>query len=332
MKVFLSYSTNSHFDEYRQEFGKFLSNQNHTLVTVDPMDPVISFFEKDKIEVSQKVDTTSYNANFNSLLSVFNKSDLIVFFPGGLNTIWMLSTVLHHAYYGKINKPIIIINLEGFFDSFINTIKVSLREEPIFKHTVNWYHVTNNLTSAEAMISQFSEFKFLNSVVKIGDYVDYPVGYKNVTLPNGQKSELEGWKVFNVEHGYVQLISAGTPLSMHISTNEKNLDLINSIKTCHLTNIFENGFEEQLEKAFENKYTLYFDMFSYEHIINNMYNGNFFNDTDVFVSSFEDIYILKSSNQLSTLIDGTYGLRIIVTLNSDTITSGKDFDGKWLLS
>ena len=53
--------------------------------------------------------------------NVFEKSDLMVFFPGGLNTTWMLVNVLHHAYYAKINKPIIIVNLDGFFDNFINS-------------------------------------------------------------------------------------------------------------------------------------------------------------------------------------------------------------------
>ena len=136
MKVFLSYSTNSHFGETRKNFAEFLAEENHTLITADLKDPIIPTFKN--VEVIPNVDTISFASNSKSLLSIFDKSDLIVFFPGGLNTIWMLSSVLHHAYYGKINKPIIIVNLDGFFDTFINTIKVSLHEDPTFKLDANW--------------------------------------------------------------------------------------------------------------------------------------------------------------------------------------------------
>ena len=128
MKVFLSYSTNSHYGESREKFAEFLAETNHTLVTADFTDPIISLFKKENVEVIPKVDTTSFDANSKSLFSSFVKSDMMVFFPGGLNTIWMLSSILHQVYYAKINKPIIIVNLNGFFDDFIATIKVSLQE------------------------------------------------------------------------------------------------------------------------------------------------------------------------------------------------------------
>lgn len=333
MKVFLSYSTNSHFDETRQEFAEFLSKEKHKLLTVDSKDPVIPIFEQENVEVISKVDTSSYNANFFSLLSVFDKSDLIVFFPGGLNTIWMLSSVLHHAYYGKINKPIIIVNLDGFFNSFIDTIKVSLHEEPLFKTYGNWYYVADDLFATEELVSKLSSLKLLNSVVSIGDYVDYPVEYENITLPNGQETKLTGWQVINIMQNHVQLISAGTPLSLSFSKKEKIHEFISKLKSTSFNEFSENGFGSKLLKVLSNKYTLYFDIFSYEDIRPNCQNFPFYNGTDVYIpAATENLYLLRNDKTFADHVYGTYGIRIVVTLKSDTITTGRDANKIWLLS
>ena len=56
----------------------------------------------------------------------------------------------------------------------------------------------------------------LSSVVKVGDYVDYPVYYDNVAPYNGYASTYDGWRVISIEDdGTVNLVSAGVPLSYY---------------------------------------------------------------------------------------------------------------------
>lgn len=332
MKVFLSYSTNSHYEAYRKNFAKFLVETNHSLVTADYQDPIIPLFEKEKVEVIPNVDTISFETNFKSLFSSFIKSDLLVFFPGGLNTVWELSSILHHAYYAKINKPIIIVNLNGFFDDFINTIKVSLREEPAFKADSNWYYIANNLFEAQEFIKEFSKFNSLSSVVNYGDYVDYPVKYDNVILPNGQHSCYKGWRVININQNYVQLISAGTPLSI---SYEKNEGSQNFVKRLNSFNEFcDSGFDENVNDVFFNRYTLYHEILSYEDVQFISKDSMCYNGTDVYLISTgsHGFFLMRNNRTIDIAPHGIYGVRIVVTLKSDTMTTGKNKDGVWMLA
>lgn len=332
MKVFLSYSTNSNYGEARKRFAEFLAETNHTLITADYTDPVIPIFQKDKVEVLQQVDTTSFDTNSKSLLSSFVKSDLMVFFPGGLNTIWMLSSILHQSYYARINKPILIVNLNGFFDNFIATIKVSLREEPTFNPDGHWFYVANDLSKAYEIIKEFSSFKYLSSVVRCGDYVDYPVKYENVVLPNGQKAYYKGWRVINIYKDYVQLISAGTPLSISFEEHEKSEDFVNKLNTFN--DFSDNGFEGNVKDVLFNRYTLYHEILSYDELQFVSKDSLRYNGTDVYVlaSGSRDFIVMRNNKTLDICPRGTYGIRIIVTLKNNTMTIGKNENGVWMLA
>lgn len=332
MKVFLSYSINSHFNKEREKFAEYLAETNHTLVTADFTDPTISLFKNESVDVIPKVDTTSFDANSKSLLSSFVKSDLMVFFPGGLNTIWMLSSILHQVYYAKINKPIIIVNLNGFFDDFINTIKVSLREEPTFKPDGHWFYVANDLAKAYELIKEFSKFKPLSSVVNYGDYVDYPVKYDNVVLPNGQISTHKGWRVINVNQNYVRLISTGTPLSISYEKNETAQDFVNRLNTFN--EFCDSGFEGNVNDVLFNRYTLYHEILSYDDIHLISKDSTCYNGTDVYIlsSGSRGFLLMKNDRTFDINPHGTYGVRIVVTLKSDTMTTGKNDKNIWMLA
>ena len=333
MKVFLSYSTNSRFNKERETFAKILAEHNHTLVTADLTDTAIPLCENDAVKVFPQIDTTSSDFNQRVLFSIFEKSDLIVFFPGGLNTIWMLSSVLHHAYYAKINKPIIIVNLEGFFDSFINTIKVSLREEPKLSPNVSWYYTANDLLSAHELFKQISILKPLSSVVNIGDYVNYPVKYENVTLPNGQRSNLNGWRVLNIVQNHVQLISAGTPLTATFTTEDCDNIVIDEINDLNVFKLDENDFSKTFRTQLLNGPTLYPKIFSYDDIRLNSDDSLFYNGTDVYGYSLDTgrILLLKNNKTFDNKPSGTYGVRLVITLANTVLTAGKDKDNVWII-
>lgn len=335
MKVFLSYSTNSHFNKDRELFAKFLAENNHTLVSADLTDTVISLFNNEAIKMFPHVDTNSSDFNQRALFSIFETSDLMVFFPGGLNTTWMLVNVLHRAYYAKVNKPIILVNLGGAFDNIINTIKVSLHESPMLSPNISWYYVANDLLSAQELINQVSilDFKPLSSVVHIGDYVNYPVKYENVTLPNGQKSKLSGWRVLNVVKNHVQLISAGTPIMATFSEEEYNNIIIDEINDFDVFKNHSTNFSDDLHIQLLSRPTLYPKILAYDDIRPNSEESLFHNGTDVYCYSLETgkILLLKNDKTINNKPFGTYGVRPVVTLTNTVLAAGKDKDGVWII-
>ena len=113
----------------------------------------------------------------------------------------------------------------------------------------------------------------LADVVKIGDYVNYPVYYDNVnTFNNSYKSTLDGWRVISKDvdldgqpsEGTVNLVSAGVPLTYYHGTAGDTL--VTALTTNFLTTSFtlsdkntyrKKGFlaYESLINTFTNKYT-----------------------------------------------------------------------------
>ena len=116
-------------------------------------------------------------------------------------------------------------------------------------------------------------------VLKVGDYVNYPVEYDNVatrftmeTNYNEYNVNTNGWRVLSIDKttGIVNLVSAGIPLNMYktydsdaltlatkMNSNEEflNIDISSEFKDGYF---YENGFKEysSLKDAFTNKYTV----------------------------------------------------------------------------
>ena len=113
----------------------------------------------------------------------------------------------------------------------------------------------------------------LADVVKVGDYVNYPVYYDNVyTSGTDYKSTYKGWRVIskdvdidgNEAVGTVNLVSAGVPLTYYHSgastTSIKNLAINFLTTSFHVSNnnqYRKTGFNpyQTLTQIFTNKYT-----------------------------------------------------------------------------
>ena len=87
----------------------------------------------------------------------------------------------------------------------------------------------------------------LSSVVKVGEYVDLNIGYRDT---RNNKSYLENdidkaWRVMDIEDGSVKLISTGHPLTFNYSGNNPDL-YVTKMKTIETGNIDSaytaNGF------------------------------------------------------------------------------------------
>lgn len=117
--------------------------------------------------------------------------------------------------------------------------------------------------------SDKAKLPLLADVVKIGDYVDYPVVYDNVISytsgTTNYTSSYNGWRVIGISGDTVNLVSAGVPLTFYNYTNQANS--IPALTTNFLATKFgtgstvatyrKSGFAPYitLEEVFSNKYT-----------------------------------------------------------------------------
>lgn len=112
----------------------------------------------------------------------------------------------------------------------------------------------------------------LADVVKVGDYVNYPVYYDNVSVDDRFVSTYKGWRVIskdvdidgNEAVGTVNLVSAGVPLTYYhgsaSTTSVENLAIKFLTTPFHASNSYayrKTGFNpyQTLTQIFTNKYT-----------------------------------------------------------------------------
>lgn len=156
----------------------------------------------------------------------------------------------------------------------------------------------------------------LADVVKVGDYVNYPVYYDNV---NG--STYKGWRVIskdvdidgNEAIGTVNLVSAGVPLTYYSSSSSTSVDnlaiklLTTNFHASNSNTYRKTGFNpyQTLTQIFTNKYTATYasDTQVTYPTYNNTVTGTKTSGTlKVRAMTLEDI---KSSSGLTTISNGT---------------------------
>ena len=214
-----------------------------------------------------------------------------------------------------------------------------------------------------------SGLPLLSSVVKVGDYVNYPVVYDNVpTEGESVKSTYKGWRVIGIEDdGTVNLVSAGVPLTFYRSTNSN--DAIAAITTNFLATTFttsgmgyrKTGFGPylSLSEVFKNEYTELntngvqkVRSITLDDVTNATGITSFSSTTPLGDASYENLfavnayYFFASKNSDSELwmsdkmgrlykssyLSGKqyeYGMRPVVSLKSDVRASGKDMIDAW---
>ena len=155
----------------------------------------------------------------------------------------------------------------------------------------------------------------LADVVKVGDYVNYPVYYDNVyTSGTSYKSTYKGWRVIskdvdidgNEAVGTVNLVSAGVPLTYYhydgSTTSVKNLAI------NFLTTSFHASNNNQYRKTGFNPYQTLTQIFT------NKYTATYANDTSV-------TYPTYSSNTVTgTKPAGTLKVRAMTLKDIQTAT------------
>ena len=165
MKIFISCSTSDAIkDGFKEEaciIGKELSKLDYEMVfgssTKGLLGIVYKEFLRNKKDITAIVpkelvgDLTEVECTNKILIDdvmdhparLINYSDIILVMPGGMGTLAELSLALHTRRFLH-NKPIIIMNIDGYFDNLISFFKTQVKEKCLFEKDSNMYIETKN--------------------------------------------------------------------------------------------------------------------------------------------------------------------------------------------
>ena len=96
-------------------------------------------------------------------------SQAVIALSGGLGTLEELSEMLVQKQLGYCNKPIVVLNTDGFYDELIAFFNKIVNEKFASKETKNIYFHTNSPIEALEYINNydFSQIDYLNAKLKL---------------------------------------------------------------------------------------------------------------------------------------------------------------------
>lgn len=84
-------------------------------------------------------------------------SDAFLVLPGGFGTLDEFFEILTWRQLGLHNKPIFLLNSEGYFDGLIQYTDNAVKHEFIHKESLSLFHVCNDLDSCFQQLERFFE-------------------------------------------------------------------------------------------------------------------------------------------------------------------------------
>lgn len=167
-----SKSTNERYVEAAYEFGKFLGERKSLCVNGGGRFGVMGGLNRGCLEVGGDVkgvihekfcvDFGENKEIANMIIAagddlyerkhlLFNNGDCIISLPGGPGTFdefW--EAVLHKSLgmKGLTNKPICLVNIDGFYDGFLLQMKRAQQDGILYGDIESYYHVANDCISA----------------------------------------------------------------------------------------------------------------------------------------------------------------------------------------
>ena len=86
-------------------------------------------------------------------------SDAFIIAPGGIGTFDEFFEILTLKQLGRHNKPMVLLNLFGYYDPLIKLMENAEKENCLNKATLDLYFVTDDLEKAFDYIENYNEYK-----------------------------------------------------------------------------------------------------------------------------------------------------------------------------
>ena len=104
--------------------------------------PEVYKHDFNNLKCDEEIITKSVNDRTKEAI---NNSDILVFIPGGIGTIYELYVALECKRCHEFDKPIIIYNSNGFFDKLIEFMEVIYNEKFANISDKNLYFMSDNI-------------------------------------------------------------------------------------------------------------------------------------------------------------------------------------------
>lgn len=98
-----------------------------------------------KLDCNLELTTQSIGDRTNKLIEL---SDIIIFLPGGIGTVYELLTTIESKRSGEFNKPILVYNSHGYFDKLFKFLEQLYNEKFTSKTVSDCYHISNTIEDA----------------------------------------------------------------------------------------------------------------------------------------------------------------------------------------
>lgn len=128
-----------------------IAKQNNRKVT--GIAPEIYKDDFKELDCDEEILTKNVNDRTNALI---NNSDVLMFLPGGVGTLYELMTALEMKRSGEFDKPIVLCNDTGFFDDIIQMLnKVYVQNFTSSKVRLS-YNVANDYMTVMEVLGRYS--------------------------------------------------------------------------------------------------------------------------------------------------------------------------------
>ncbi len=108
----------------------------------------------EKLDLDMKDITNSISAR---TMDLINKSDAIIFMPGGIGTMQELFTAIECKRSGEIDKPIVIYNQEGYFDETLKVLDKIYNEKFASEKVKECYHISKDIKDTEEYLNKYKK-------------------------------------------------------------------------------------------------------------------------------------------------------------------------------
>ena len=88
---------------------------------------------------------------------IIRESDILLFLPGGIGTVYELFTAIESKRAGEHNKLIIVYNVDGFYDDLFCQLDKMLDEKFVSKEDFRNYHILYTVDSVIQYVDGYSK-------------------------------------------------------------------------------------------------------------------------------------------------------------------------------
>jgi len=106
----------------------------------------------EQVECDEKIITSNISRRTDMLIE---KSDGIIFLPGGIGTIYELFSTIESKRSGEFDKPIIIYNSCGFYNELLIFLDKIYKEKFASSATKNNYHISSDINDTIKYLQEY---------------------------------------------------------------------------------------------------------------------------------------------------------------------------------